>query len=73
MPRKKRQGCPLCGQPTAERYRPFCSTACADRDLGHWLTGSYTIPATASPDDESAGLARPNTSDAHGNDEPSRE
>ena len=60
-------------RPAAGRYRPLCSTACADLDLGHWVTGSYTIPPRASPDDESEGLARPNTRDAHGDDEPSLE
>ncbi len=37
--------CPICGAPTSERYRPFCSGRCADRDLGHWLTGGYAVPA----------------------------
>lgn len=41
----KRKGCPICGEPADERYRPFCSKRCADIDLGRWLTGQYRIPA----------------------------
>ncbi len=37
--------CPICGEPTDRKYRPFCSRRCADRDLGRWLTGSYAIPS----------------------------
>lgn len=36
--------CPLCGKPTDEGYRPFCSKRCADLDLARWLNGSYAIP-----------------------------
>jgi endogenous inhibitor of DNA gyrase (YacG/DUF329 family) len=35
----------MCGQPTAARYRPFCSRRCADRDLGLWLSEAYAVPA----------------------------
>ncbi|WP_375263742.1 DNA gyrase inhibitor YacG [Palleronia sp.] len=41
--------CPICSNDTDHRYRPFCSTRCADIDLGRWLTGSYAI---ASDEDE---------------------
>ncbi|MCR8725074.1 DNA gyrase inhibitor YacG [Frigidibacter sp. ROC022] len=46
--------CPICGRPTIEDYRPFCSRRCADVDLRHWLTGSYAIPAVEDddPDEE---------------------
>ena len=37
--------CPMCGENTDRRYRPFCSRRCADRDLGRWMTGAYAIPA----------------------------
>ena len=37
--------CPICGKPSAERYRPFCSRRCADVDLNRWLSGVYAIPA----------------------------
>lgn len=42
--------CPICHEPTAPSYRPFCSRRCADIDLGRWMLGSYAIPAN---DDES--------------------
>ena len=38
--------CPQCGRPadrTGEAY-PFCSTRCADLDLGKWFDGTYTVP-----------------------------
>lgn len=37
--------CPICGKPTVEKYRPFCSIRCADVDLNRWFTGQYVIPA----------------------------
>lgn len=37
--------CPICRRVAAEATRPFCSERCAQVDLGHWLTGSYAIPA----------------------------
>ena len=51
-PRKVR-GCPICGEPTTEKYRPFCSRRCADIDLGRWLKEGYRIPAEETP--QSAG------------------
>ena len=48
LPRKRR--CPICGRPTEQAYRPFCSQRCADQDLGRWLTGGYRIPAEEEPD-----------------------
>lgn len=50
MPTAKK--CPICGKPSVEAYKPFCSKRCADVDLNRWLTGSYVIPAK---DDEPAG------------------
>lgn len=39
--------CPICGNLTDNvQYRPFCSKRCADIDLGKWLTGAYSVPAT---------------------------
>ncbi len=35
--------CPMCGQKTVQKYRPFCSKRCADLDLGKWLDGNYYI------------------------------
>jgi len=44
--------CPICGKPTVEKFKPFCSKRCADIDLNRWLSGSYVIPAK---DDERPG------------------
>lgn len=49
--------CPLCGQPAALRYRPFCSKRCADLDLGRWLKGSYAIPGPEPEEDENGAAA----------------
>jgi uncharacterized protein len=47
-----RQGCqcPICGRPTAQQWRPFCSKRCADIDLGRWLKGQYAVPAEEAPE-----------------------
>lgn len=50
MPAEKK--CPICGKPPVEKFRPFCSSRCADVDLNRWFTGAYVIPAR---DDEPAG------------------
>jgi uncharacterized protein len=42
--RAHRLKCPICGKPPIEAYRPFCSKACADIDLGRWLSGRYVVP-----------------------------
>ncbi len=39
-----RRRCPICGKPTLERFKPFCSARCADIDLNRWLSGAYVIP-----------------------------
>jgi endogenous inhibitor of DNA gyrase (YacG/DUF329 family) len=36
--------CPICGKPTDEQFRPFCSRRCRDVDLNRWLSGVYAIP-----------------------------
>ncbi len=38
-------GCPACGRPPVERFRPICSARCRDRDLLNWFSGRYAIPA----------------------------
>jgi uncharacterized protein len=43
---KAAPGCPICGRPRAEKYKPFCSARCADVDLYRWLNGNYAIPAS---------------------------
>lgn len=45
--------CPICSKPSVAAYRPFCSRRCADVDLGRWLSGTYAVPVSAGPDDES--------------------
>jgi uncharacterized protein len=40
--------CPICGRPSTEAYRPFCTARCKDVDLGRWLTGVYRIPGPQS-------------------------
>ena len=45
---KKQPGgprCPICKEPTETKYRPFCSSRCADLDLGRWMKGAYALPA----------------------------
>ena len=38
--------CPVCGKPRNALSAPFCSTRCAQIDLGRWLKGSYVIPGS---------------------------
>ncbi len=45
--------CPICGKPSVEASRPFCSERCRDVDLNRWLSNSYAIPA-AKDDEEDA-------------------
>ena len=52
MPKSaKRPECPICGKPASPDYRPFCSTQCADIDLGRWLGGRYAVPGEAAKTD----------------------
>ena len=43
--------CPTCGAPANHKAFPFCSSRCADIDLGRWLQGVYAIPAVDAADD----------------------
>ena len=47
--RKTARGCPVCGAPAAAGQAPFCSTRCAEVDLGRWLKGTYRIPTEERP------------------------
>jgi endogenous inhibitor of DNA gyrase (YacG/DUF329 family) len=58
---KSRNTCPICGKPTDERFKPFCSKRCADVDLHRWLSGSYAIPVT---EDEEEDERRDDSGDA---------
>lgn len=44
--------CPICGKPTVQALRPFCSKRCADVDLARWFNGSYAVPSTEPVDPE---------------------
>ncbi len=44
--------CPICHEPAAKAHRPFCSKACADRDLLNWLHGRYAVPSAEEPESE---------------------
>ena len=50
-PGAARGKCPICGRPTEQGYRPFCSRRCADVDLSRWLRGTYAIPDEAEDED----------------------
>ena len=43
--KKKTVPCPTCSKPSMRLHIPFCSTRCAQIDLGKWLNGNYAIPA----------------------------
>ena len=43
--------CPTCGATADAKARPFCSSHCADIDLGNWFQGKYAIPAVDAADD----------------------
>ena len=43
--------CPTCGAPADTKARPFCSSRCANVDLGNWFQGKYAIPAVDAADD----------------------
>ncbi len=50
-PVRPERRCPICGKPTLQAYRPFCSARCRDVDLGHWFGERYAVPA-AEPEEE---------------------
>jgi endogenous inhibitor of DNA gyrase (YacG/DUF329 family) len=49
--------CPICGKPSVQETKPFCSKRCADVDLNRWLSGVYAVPTTEM-DDEDGTLAQ---------------
>ncbi len=66
---RTRRPCPVCQQPSAQKYHPFCSARCADVDLHRWLGGQYAIPAVEPPDfDELSGETAPRRSDGEEQD-----
>jgi len=50
--------CPICGKPAMQRFKPFCSSRCADIDLGRWLKGGYVIPGAPLDETEEAPMRR---------------
>jgi len=46
--------CPICGKPSVEASRPFCSDRCKDVDLNRWLSGTYAIPGRNGEDEEAS-------------------
>ena len=53
---EKRRRCPICGRPSEDRFRPFCSRRCADVDLARWLGGAYAVPVVETDEDDEAAL-----------------
>jgi uncharacterized protein len=47
--------CPMCGKPVEAKFRPFCSSRCADLDLHRWLSGRYAIPAKEGDEEDEGG------------------
>ncbi|NOD35426.1 MULTISPECIES: DNA gyrase inhibitor YacG [unclassified Ruegeria] len=50
--------CPICGEDTVQKFRPFCSKRCADIDLAKWLNGSYAVPSQREEDLEAEAEAQ---------------
>ncbi len=47
--------CPICKKQfeySSSKWRPFCSERCRDVDLGHWVSGTYSIPSEKKLTDE---------------------
>ena len=44
------RACPLCGEPRAEEFKPFCSRGCRDRDLLSWFGEGYRVPVDQAAD-----------------------
>lgn len=42
--------CPICKLAAAPATTPFCSSRCAELDLGRWFTGRYAAPAAETDD-----------------------
>ena len=61
-PKRKRDACPLCGKPPSQKYAPFCSQGCRDRDLLNWLGDGYRVPGP--PADMEAGDFAPDGLDS---------
>ena len=49
---RKTSRCPICGRPSSEETRPFCSKRCRDVDLNRWLSGHYVIPGSENDEED---------------------
>ena len=49
---RPKRPCPICTEPSKQKFHPFCSARCADVDLHKWLGGQYRVPAAEQPDFE---------------------
>ena len=49
---KTRKNCPICGKPTEEKLKPFCSKRCADVDLHRWFSGVSAVPVTEDEEED---------------------
>ncbi len=54
---KARRACPTCGKPSDERFRPFCSRRCKERDLYRWFAEDYRVKTDEAPPEASPGPA----------------
>lgn len=46
----------MCGKPSLDQTRPFCSSRCANLDLGRWLDGKYRILTDETSNDVSIAI-----------------
>jgi endogenous inhibitor of DNA gyrase (YacG/DUF329 family) len=51
-PPRPPRACPICGKRATRRHYPFCSTRCAQIDLGRWLKGTYRFASDERPEGE---------------------
>ena len=52
MTTAKAHECPICGKPSVEKVKPFCSSRCATLDLGQWLSEGYRVEAKETDEEE---------------------
>jgi endogenous inhibitor of DNA gyrase (YacG/DUF329 family) len=43
-PKRTLRPCPICKKMSSQQFHPFCSSRCAQIDLGRWLGEKYTVP-----------------------------
>lgn len=48
--------CPICQQPMIEKFNPFCSKTCKNRDLLAWMNESYRVPVFSEEADSDSQL-----------------